>query len=149
MNLRDQWQSALDGMVIRHPNPASRAVLRLEDGDLPSLYFGLDVATDTTDPDRRVRDFAISTVRLTYWPGLLLARAWIAAAWSGYCQHEALELVTVGDMTTRPIDPHGSVAHDRGLRDGLPVELTPETLVRSLAVVMPMDVAIEFARGAA
>ncbi len=142
--LATKWLGALQGMVIRHPNPRSKVVVRLTDGDVPHLYFGLDVATDTTDPNRKMKDFAISTVSLTYWPGIRLARAWVAAAWGGYCSHEALEMVTVGDLKTRPLDPHERVEWDRGLRDGLPVELTPETLLKSLAVVMQTDVAERF-----
>lgn len=137
------WAGALRDLVLRHPNRTSTPILELLDGDPPSLSIALDKTFDSTSDDAEMaRPFRISTVKLSYWPGVRLARAWIAAAWAGYLHHEALELVTVGDLSTRPLDPHEApFLFDRGLREGLPVDLTPETLTRALATAMPSHVA--------
>lgn len=134
------WRAALAGLEVRHPNGRSRAVLRVSDGDPPVLYVGLDETTCTLTGERKV-DFAISCVRLTYWPGERLARAWFAAAWAGYLLHEALELVTLaGDRAAKVLDPHAAPYAtnplNRGLRDGFPVELTPSSLLATLRLVM-------------
>ena len=137
--LARQWHDAIEPVILRHPNGRSRVILRLIDGDPPALYVGLDETTCTLNGAVK-RDFAISTVSLTFFPGETLARQWIAAAWAGYCQHEALELATVGDLATKILDPHAEPyatnPYNRGLRDGLPTELTPETLCKALCVVM-------------
>lgn len=131
------WSAAVDMLRVRHPNGRSRCVLRIIDGDPPQLYVGLDETTCTRD-GHVMRDFAISTVKLTYFPGVRLARAWFAAAWVGYLQHEALEIVTIDGAAV--LDPHaGPYATNplnRGLRDGFPVELTPATLLETLKLVM-------------
>lgn len=136
----DQWRVALADVVLRHPNGRSMPVLRLIDGSPSSLYVGLDRTWCTSDGHEMV-DFAISTVKLTYFPGEVLARAWFAAAWVGYLQHEALELVTVGGRAV--LDPHAEPyvlnPVNRGLRDGFPVELTPLTLRRALRLVMSVE----------
>lgn len=137
----ERWRAALAGLEVRHPNGRSRVVLRVSDGDPPSLYIGLD-ETVCTLTGRTMRDFAISNVRLAYWPGTDLARMWFAAAWAGYCQHEALELVTLaGDRGAKVLDPHAEPyptnPYNRGLRDGFPVELTPATMIDTLALAMP------------
>lgn len=140
MTLFESWSAALAPLTLRHPNGASVPVLRLADGDPPSLYVGLDWTT-CTRTGAGMTDFAISTVQLTYFPGERLAQMWLAAAWSGYAAHEALELVTISGRTV--LDPHAdpyvSNPANRGLRDGFPVSLTPETLVATLALVMPME----------
>lgn len=135
------WRSALSALDIRHPNGRSSCVLRVADGDPPVLYVGLDETICTQDPSKAMRDFAISNVKLTYWPGEQLARAWFAAAWAGYLQHEALELVRVdGRPVLNPHDePYITNPQNRGLRDGFPVELIPSTLAKTLALVMPWD----------
>ena len=138
MSILEQWRLALAPVVLRHPNGRSRAVLRLIDGDPSQLYVGLDETTCTSDPTKTMRDFAISTVKLTYFPGERLARRWLAAAWVGYLQHEALELVTVDGKAV--LDPHAEPypenPYNRGLRDGFPVELNTHTLFLSLVAVM-------------
>lgn len=135
--LAQLWHLALGALVIRHPNGRSRCVLRIIDGDPPQLYVGLDETTCTRD-GHVMRDFAISTVRLRCWPGETLARQWFSAAWVGYLQHEALELVTHAGVAV--LDPHAapyvSNAVNRGLRDGFPVELTAETMIHTLELVM-------------
>jgi len=143
------WRDAFAPMRLEHPNRESVVVLKLANGLPPILSVGLDWTRDTVDGHRRDR-FAVSSVRLCYFPGVRLAQAWMAAAWAGYCMHESLELVTADGV--RPIDPHSEVApgsdhrlapylYDRGLRDGLPQMLTRDTLLRTLCVVMDEDVA--------
>lgn len=141
MILAAAWRDALAELEVRHPNGWSRVLLRIDDGDPPVLFAGLDETTCTVTGAAK-RDFTISCVRLTYWPGMRLAHAWIAAAWAGYCQHEALELVTLaGNRSARVLDPHfepyATNPINRGLRDGFPPVLTPETLIDTLALVMP------------
>ena len=112
----------------------------MQDGDPPRLYVGLDRAWCTSDPEKSRAPFAISTVELAFFPGRDLARAWFTAAWVGYLQHEALELVTVGDLQTKILDPHAEPyplnPYNRGLRDGLPVRLTPQSMYDALRIVM-------------
>ncbi len=139
--LTRQWAGALNPLVVRHPG-GWPVLLTLLDGEEPRLQVELAETRDSRDPEVVLKPFIISTVTLTYFPGLVLARQWFAAAFCGYCQHEALERVTVGGLTDRPLDPHAEpFAFDRGLRDGLPVLLTPETLERALCVVMAPDAA--------
>ena len=140
--LTRQWMAALFDLVVRHPNTLSTPVLTLVDAPEPVLRVELDYTSDSRDPIQRFENFVISNVTLSYFPGTVLARKWFAAAWAGYVSHEALELVTIGGLTSRPLDPHESPyplnPWNRGLRDGLPVRLTPESLIQSLAVVMPI-----------
>jgi hypothetical protein len=137
--IAQQWEGALRDLVIRHPDPRSTVELELTADAPPRLLFRLDVAFDTTNPSREMRPLNVSTVRLHYFPGTRVARMWVAAAWTGYLMHELLELVTIGDLTTRPIDPHANPDQDKCIRDGLPTELTPETLRTALLVVMRPD----------
>ncbi len=134
--LAREWEGALCALVIRHPDPRTTVELELTAGSPPRLCFRLDVGHDTTNPEKELRPLNVSTVDLTYFPGVALARAWVAAAWTGYLMHEALELVTVGDLTTRPIDPHADVDQDRCIRDAIPTTLTPDSLWMALCVVM-------------
>lgn len=128
------WASALRGVHVAHPDPSSRVVLAL-DGDPARLQVTVLDARDTLDPDHVMPRFEISTVALTWFPGPVAARAWIACAWAGYMQHEALERVTVNGA--RPIDPHEPPNnYDRGLRHGFPPRLTPDTLRRTLLLSM-------------
>ena len=139
-DLAANWRSALADLEVRHPNGRSNVVLRVTDGDPPELYVGLDETTCTLTGETK-RDFAISTVKLLYWPGCRIAQAWLAAAWSGYCQHEALELVTArGDRGRKVLDPHAEPYAtnmlNRGLRVGFPPELDPVTLIQALELVI-------------
>lgn len=142
----DRWCMALADVQLRHPNGFSTAIVRVSTGSPPQLYVGLD-RTHCTKTGALMDDFAISTVGLTFWPGADAARAWLAAAWVGYLQHEALELVTVAGRAV--LDPHAAPypenPYNRGLRCGFPVELTPRTLIRTLMVVMSYADAIDIA----
>lgn len=143
------WADALAPLVVRHPNGVSTPLLKLIDGPTPLLVIQLDRTMSTRDPDVELhKPFTISNVQLLYFPGTKLAQCWFAAAWSGYCQHEALELVSVGGQN--PIDPHaepydGNPAN-RGLRDGFPRRLTRYSLLSALAVCMDLDAACALAR---
>lgn len=135
------WADALAPVLVRHPDPTSEVEIALTDQPA-TLTVAVLRSRDTTDP-ANVRRLVISCVDLTYFPGARLARQWLAAAWAGYIQHEALELVTVGDLHTRPIDPHADPSLDRGLRHGFPVALTPFSLLDTLCLVMPAERALE------
>lgn len=140
--LGKQWRSALAGLRVWHPNGTSTTLLHLSADVEPVLKISLDKITDTRDLVTEMRSpFVISCVRLTYFPGATIARRWLAAGWAGYVAHEALELVTFGGDSV--LDPHAEPYPDapgnRGLRDGFPSVLTPDSLVRALAVVMSED----------
>lgn len=139
-DLAASWFEALMALEVRHPNGTSVPILRISDGAPPSLYVGLDETRCTLTGEVK-RDFAISNIALTYFPGERLARMWFAAAWSGYLQHEALELVTHQDRAV--LDPHeepyATCPANRCLRDAFPVTLTPTTLEATLALVLPRD----------
>lgn len=140
-DLADKWRAALAPLVVRHPDRRCKPVVEVRDGDPPTLYVGLDRAWSTAAPKNPPRQpFAISNVALTYFPGDDLARKWFAAAWAGYLMHEGLELVTVGDLETRPLDPHEDPyqtnPYNRCLRDGFPPTLDAVALYRALQVVM-------------
>jgi hypothetical protein len=138
-----EWKAAVAKLRVRHADREATPIFEIEPGDPPSLHVRVLNTRDTVT-DERIASLAISSVRLRCWPGETVALRWLAAAWAGYCQHEALELVTADGK--RPIDPHASCRLDRGLRNGLPVELTAETLLQTFEAVMPADVAAEMAR---
>ena len=141
------WAAALNDVVVRHPT-GEPVRLVLVDAECPVLRIQLDQQRDSRDPSNVFKRFIYSNVRLSYFPGVKLAREWLAAAWGGAMQHEALELVTVGGLKERPLDPHEPpFAYDRGLRDGMPTDLNPATLIQALAVVMPTDAAVALAGG--
>lgn len=136
-DLTRQWAAALEPCIVRHPNRGITALLTLEDGAEPNLHFELD-ANPSSDADEVIAPFRITNVRLTYFPGTRAARAWLAAAWGCFLQHEALELVTVGDLRTRVLDPHATRATlDYVFHTGLPFTLTPESLLAALATAIP------------
>ncbi len=137
MTVVNEWRQALQGLIIRHPDRRNTVHWDI----LSSGHFtiGMDRVTSTLSEELWA-PFQISTTLLSYFPGNTLARAWVAAAWAGYCQHEALELVTMGDWATRILDPHAEPyptnPYNRGLRNGFPEVLTPETLYMTLALVI-------------
>lgn len=141
MTLADQWRAVVARLHVRHADREAVPMFEVLDGDPPSLYVSV-INTRDTVTDARVPLLPVSCVSLRYWPGEVVALRWLAAAWTGYVQHEALELVTLEDGS-RPIDPHAHPRFDRGLRHGLPVELTEETLRQTFLAVMPADVAEE------
>ena len=131
------WAAALDGVIVRHPNRSITPLFTLDDAPAPNLHFELD-ANPSSDSDETIAPFRITNVRLTYFPGARAARAWLAAAWGCFLQHEALELVTVGDLRTRVLDPHATRATlDYVFHTGLPFTLTPDSLLAALATAIP------------
>ena len=143
-SLASNWVTSLADLCVRYPDRSRAVRIRvLCHSDVPSLEVGLVDQIDSTDDAKVIHRFIVSTTRLTYFPGKRLARAWLAAAWAGYVQHEALELVA-DTMGVRPIDPHSRVELDRGLRDGFPADLTPASLLATLRVVMEPSVALRF-----
>ncbi len=135
--LTRQWADALEGVTVRHPNRAITLLLTLEDGPKPCLTFDLDTNLDS-ETDAVIAPFPMINVRLTFFPGVALARQWLAAAWGCFLQHEALELVTVGDPRTRVLDPHGNRARLDVFHTGFPFQLTPETLLAALAAAVTL-----------
>lgn len=145
--LTRQWADALEHVIVRHPNRGITLMLTLDDGAEPMLHFELD-ANPSSDSDEIISPFRITNVRLSYFPGAELAQKWLAAAWGCFLQHEALELVTVGDLKTRAIDPHESRARlDHVFHTGLPFTLTPETLLGALATAIPISDAMQLVKG--
>lgn len=139
MTLEAQWADALSGISLRHPNPKARPLLSLSGAHSPVLVISISGHQDTRGKNNGAwGSFTISNVRLSYFPGTRLAQIWIAAAWAGYIQHEALEMVEVDGVN--PLDPHQEPYEtnpwNRGLRDGFPPVLTPDTLITALSVVM-------------
>lgn len=145
LSLADQWREALADLEVKHPNPLARPKLLVHGIEDATLTVSIEQHRDTRGVnDTLWSEFPISNVRLTFFPGEKMARIWIAAAWAGYLQHEALELVSVGDEN--PLDPHQQPyplnPWNRGLRDGFPPVLDRDTLIASLAVVMDREHAI-------
>jgi len=138
--LTRQWVGALQDVVVRHPT-GEPVLIDLIDGARPVLRVALAKTRDSRDPSNLMTGFVISNVTLSYFPGVDLARKWLAAAFASYVLHEALELCTVGGLIERPLDPHaetepGFFGFDMGLREGLPVVLTPDTLRKTLSLVV-------------
>lgn len=159
-----RWRDALAPVRIRHFDPLAsvRVVLDASPACAPTLRLHVDNVLDTRTADVRFRSLVVSNVRLHFFPGGMIARAWLAAAWAGYIAHEALEMVTLGDnLEDRPLDPHlpfpnpfhhGPVVaikhaprfpHDRGVRATLPPELTYPAMVEAFATIMPREAALE------
>lgn len=137
--LTRQWADALEHVIVRHPNRNITPVLTLDDGPMPNLHFELD-HNPSSDSDEDIAPFRITNVKLSFFPGVKLARMWLAAAWACFLQHEALELVTVGDFRTRALDPHETRGRlDHVFHTGLPFTLTPESLEAALATAIPRD----------
>ena len=130
--LTRQWADALEHVIVRHPNRSVKLLLLLEDERTPRLTFSLE-ANPSSNTDEVITPFNIVNVRLTYFPGVTLARQWLAAAWGCFLQHEGLELVTVGDFKNRVLDPHGTRARLDVFHVGFPFDLTPESLFLALA----------------
>jgi hypothetical protein len=149
--LAEQWRYALASLEVKHPDRRSTAVVTVSD-DPATLFVGLDKAWSTTDDKPIQREpFAVSSVMLTFFPGTKLAREWFVVAWAGYIQHEAFELVRMTCHEYCPIDedhpsypvlnphaePYPTNPWNRGLRDGLPPILTPETMLTTFELVLP------------
>lgn len=137
--LSQEWAEALQGLTIRHPNPGIEVVCTLTPSDPPVLAIACPNTLDTRD-GTPIPNFVVSNVTLSYFPGPELARIWLVCAWVGYLQHEGLELAIYQGQ--RVLDPHAPpFQYDRGLRQGFPVILTPESLAQTLEVVMSREVA--------
>jgi hypothetical protein len=131
------WADALADVIIRHPDRSVTPLITLDDDPEPVLHMELD-AVANNETDETISPFRITNVRLTYWPGVRAARAWLSAAWLAFMAHEALELVTVGDIKTRCLDPHASrAALDHVFHTGMPFALTPETMLAALCLAVP------------
>ena len=136
-SLTRQWADALEHVIVRHPNRSITPILTLDDGPMPNLHFELD-SNPSSNSDEAITPFRITNVKLAFFPGEKLARMWLAAAWACFLQHEALELVTVGDFRTRALDPHENRGRlDHVFHTGLPFTLTPEALENALATAIP------------
>ena len=137
--LTRQWADALEHVIVRHPNRSITPLLTLDDDVVPNLHFELD-ANPSSDSDEIISPFRITNVRLSFFPGVSLARKWLAAAWACFLQHEALELVTIGDLKTRALDPHENRERlDYVFHTGLPFTLTPDTLLTALTTAVPIE----------
>ncbi len=136
MTLLERWTLALDSIVVNHIDPTCKPILDIVGpDDCPTLNISVENARDTCDQSTRFAVLTVQSVRLTYWPGMECAQAWIAAGWTGYIMHEALELVTA--CGSRPLDPHEPpYTYDRGLRVALPRELNPATMRAALETIM-------------
>jgi hypothetical protein len=136
------WADALDGVTVRHPNRAITLLVTLEDYKTPMIHFEMDTNVCSCT-ERVISPFRIGNVKLSYFPGVAAARGWLAAAWGCFMQHEAVELVTVGDIATRVLDPHsGQPRMDHVFSVGFPAELTPDALFAALCKAIPRDDAI-------
>lgn len=145
--LTRQWADALEHVIVRHPNRSITPILTLTDSMEPDLAFELDT-NPSSDADETISPFRITNVRLSFFPGAIAARAWLAAAWACFLQHEALELVTVDDLKTRVLDPHENRARlDYVFHTGLPFVLTPDSLLDALATAIPRSDAMELISG--
>lgn len=132
------WREALSEVCLQHPNGMT-ATWELTHGHPPVLTVRLDGIACTVS-GQPIPRFVVSCVELGYFPGKRLAQVWLACAFAGYVQHEALELVTAANE--RVLDPHQPPYHwDRGLRQGFPVRLTPDSLRATLEAVMSPDAA--------
>lgn len=124
-------------VVLRHPNRSSIPVLEVTDA--PSLFLGINNTTCSLNPSK-ILSLTISVVHLTFFPGIDLARKYVSCAWAGYLQHEALELCTINGLEERPLDPHKEpYTYDRGVRQGLPHVLTPESMQKAFEIIMSKE----------
>lgn len=133
------WADALADVIVRHPNRAVTPLMRLQDGHVPVLSFVLE-SNQCSNDDSVISPFPITDVHLCFFPGVHAARAWVAAAWACFAHHEAMELVTVGDLRTRVLDPHDPGSRfDHMFNVAFPRRLTPESLLAALATAIPRD----------
>lgn len=131
------WADALADVIVRHPNRAVTPVMRLQDGHVPVLSFELE-ANQCSNDDSVISPFHITDVQLHCFPGVVAARAWVAAAWACFAHHEAMELVTVGDLRTRVLDPHEpGTRFDHMFNVAFPRRLTLDSLLAALCTAVP------------
>lgn len=149
----ERWRDALAGLEVRHPDRRSKPRVEVMPGMLPghtAIRVSVDRVTSTRDaPWTKRGDWIapldISSVDVSFWPGEKLARCWFAAAWAGYCMHEALELVS-GPDGQPPLDPHAEPyptnPFNRCLRDAFPPYLDTHAMFKTLRLIMPAATAI-------
>lgn len=136
------WADALADVIVRHPNRAFTLTVTLEDYLTPMIHFDID-ATICSNTDRVISPFRVGNVLLKYFPGVMAARAWLAAAWGCFMQHEGVELVTLQDISKPVLDPHDNHAHlAHVFLVGFPPQLTPETLLATLCYAIPREAAV-------
>lgn len=142
----ERWRDALGGLTVRHPDRRSRPHVWVAPGlgGGTAVRVSVDHVTSTrasklAPRDERIEVLDISTVEIDFWPGEKLARQWFAAAWAGYCMHEALELVE-GPDGEPPLDPHAEPyptnPYNRCLRDAFPPHLDRLRMYHTLRLVM-------------
>lgn len=134
-SLRELWESAIASMSVKHVDPTVRVDwMMLGSPDEPRLQIKVIGARDSRDQERRM-DIHVHTMNLRMWPGLTIARTFLACAWATYFQHEALELCHVDDELVW--DPHRApYVYDQGFRGGMCVDVSPESIERTLSIVM-------------
>lgn len=131
------WADALADVVVRHPNRAFTLTVTLEDYLTPMIHFDID-ATICSNTDQLISPFRVGNVLLKFFPGVRAARAWIAAAWGCFMQHEGIELVTLADISKPVMDPHDNFSHmEHVFLAGFPSQLTPDTLLAALCMAVP------------
>lgn len=154
----ERWRDALGGLTVRHPDRRSRPRVEVMPGlgGGTAVRVSVDHVTSTRSSKLAPRGewieaLDISTVEIDFWPGEKLARQWFAAAWAGYCMHEALELVE-GPDGEPPLDPHAEPYAtnpiNRCLRDAFPPHLDKHRMWKTLCLVMPEDAASDLMRSA-
>ncbi len=96
--VRRLWTAFLKTVRVRHPDPRVNIELILgymRDTGEPAILFSMSSLRDTGNPDRRILDGFLHFAKVGWaWPGEQAAGAYIAALWSLYMIHEALELTT-------------------------------------------------------
>jgi hypothetical protein len=139
MTLKQQWTRALEAMDIHHLDPTcTPEFVMLGADDEPRLQLNVLNLRDANDQERRIAKQVVHTMNLRVWPGHQLAQLFLACAWATFFQHEALEHVLVDGE--RLWDPHRPpYIYDHGFRTGMPVDVVPETIERTLALVMGAD----------
>jgi hypothetical protein len=135
MSLRDNWVDALASMSIKHIDPTVNIEWTMLGGaNDPRLQIKVIGVRDSDDQTKR-RDIHVHTMNFCVWPGMVVARAFLACAWASYFQHEALELCSVDGV--RIWDPHRPpYIWDQGFRGAMPVDVTSETIAQTLGIVM-------------
>lgn len=128
-------------MTIKHLDPTVEVKLTMLGGeDDPRLEFRALGLRDADDQNRRIPSQLIHTMNLRVWPGLDVARTFLACSWATWFQHEALEHCYVDGV--RMWDPHRPpFIYDHGFRAGMPVDVEMTAIYRTLTVVVGLEAA--------